>query len=57
MKENEEIPVFARIEKGKTVCICHAGDKRCNRKCERIVVNRDRFAGWQGTMKRNRYGQ
>ena len=57
MKETEDIPVFVRIEKGKTVCICHAGDKRCQCNCERVTVQRDRFKGWQGTMKRSRYGQ
>ena len=57
MKENEDIPVFVRIEKGKTVCICHAGDKHCQRSCERVSVQRNRFKGWQSTMKRNRYGQ
>ncbi len=57
MKENEDIPVFVRIEKGKTVCICHADDKHCQRNCERVSVQRNRFKGWQSTMKRNRYGQ
>ena len=57
MKETEDIPVFVKIEKGKTVCICHAGAKRCRRNCERIRVRRDRFEGWLSTMKRNRYGQ
>lgn len=57
MKENEEILVFVKIEKGKTVCICHAGDKRCRHDCERVTVRRNRFKGWQGTMRNNRFGR
>lgn len=56
VKDKERIPVYIRIENGKTICICHAGMKGCNHKCEHDLVTRDIFCGWQGTMKRNRYG-
>jgi len=53
---SERIPVFVRIIKGRTVCICHAGSKRCRRNCERAVVERDRFKGWEQIMRRDRFG-
>lgn len=56
MKETEKIPVYIRIENGRTVCICHAGMKGCNHPCEHDLVTRDKFRGWQSTMKRDRYG-
>jgi hypothetical protein len=57
MTDTEKIPVYIRIKNGKTICICHAGDKGCDRRCDRDVVTREIFRGWQNTMKRNRYGQ
>ena len=58
MKEQEKIPVFILIgPKGKTVCVCHASRKGCNRKCERDEVTRDIYAGWIYTLYRNKYGQ
>lgn len=55
----EKIPVYIRIENGKTVCVCHAAKKGCPKKdsCARDLVTRDLYRGWQQTMKRNRYGQ
>ena len=53
----EKIPVFLDIVNGKTVCICPAGKKGCKKNCVRDVVERDKFRGWQKTMKRNKYGQ
>ncbi len=57
MTDTEKIPVYIRIKNGKTICICHAGGKGCDRRCDRDVVTREIFRGWQNTMKRNRYGQ
>lgn len=58
MKDTENIPVYIDIRKGKTVCICHAGNKGCTRRdCVRDTVTRNRFEGWQSTMKRDRYGR
>lgn len=57
MKTTEKIPVFIRIEKGKTVCICHAGSKGCKRNCPRDTVTRDKFDKWQETMCRDKYGK
>lgn len=57
MQEHELIPVYIRIESGKTVCLCPLKKKRCKRECERDVVSRDRFDGWMQTMKRNKYGR
>lgn len=57
MKETEEIPVFLCIEKGRTVCICHADAKGCKKDCMRDTVTRDRFDKWEQTMHRNRYGR
>lgn len=57
MTDSEKIPVFIRIVHGKTICVCHADRKGCSRNCERDVVSRDKFRGWQAAMRRNRYGQ
>lgn len=57
MKDTEKIPVFIRIENGKTVCVCHATRKKCARPCERDTVTRDKFEGWKATMKRDQYGR
>ena len=56
MKEKEKIPVRIKIINGKTVCICMKG---CNRQqyCEADYVERDRFRGWEQTMKRDKYGK
>lgn len=53
----EKIRVYAKIVKGKTVCICHAGKKGCNEECQADVVTRDRYFGWEETFRRNRYGK
>ena len=57
MKDTERIPVYIRIVNGKTVCVCHASHPMCDGRCERDMVTRDKFRGWQTTMHRNRYGQ
>lgn len=57
MTDAEKIPVYIRIKDGKTICICHASEKGCNRRCDRDMVTRDKFRGWQATMRRNRFGQ
>jgi hypothetical protein len=57
VKQTETVQVFIRIDKGRTVCICHAARKRCGCQCERGEVTRDRFAEWQHTMRRDRYGK
>lgn len=51
------IEVYIRCKKGKTLCICPRNDKRCNRNCEKDVVERDRFAGWYNSFRRDRYGK
>ena len=57
MEQMERVPVYIRTEKGRTVCLCHAGQKRCDRPCERDTVTRDKFEGWLRTMKRDIYGK
>ena len=57
MQEQEQIPVWVRIVKGKTVCICCRGRKRCKKQCEKDTVLRDKFAGWQDIMLRDRFGR
>ena len=57
METTEKIPVFICIEKGKTVCICHASAKKCRRNCQRDTVERDKFQAWEKVMHRNRYGR
>lgn len=57
MEITEKIPVYMKIVKGKTVCICHAASKKCKGNCTRDFVSRDKFSDSKGTMKRNRYGR
>lgn len=57
MDSSEKIRVYVRIVKGRTVCICHAGSKRCRRSCEKTTVERDRFEGWEQVMRRDRFGR
>jgi hypothetical protein len=57
MQEQEKIPVWVQIVNGKTVCICHRGRKGCKKPCEKDVVTRDKFAGWQSVMRRDRFGR
>ena len=57
METKEKVKVFIRCENGKTVCICPRYKKRCNRKCDADVVERDKFYGWEKTFHRNRYGK
>ncbi len=57
MQEKEKIKVFIDYQDGKTVCICKRDRKRCGKACQKEVVERDRFAEWQSTMRRNRYGK
>ena len=56
MQTKEMIRVFVDVQNGKTVCICERSHKRCNKKCEKDIVERDKFRGWQQTMKRDKYG-
>ncbi len=57
MRETESIKVYIDCKDGKTVCICKRDKKRCGKACQKEIVERDRFAEWQSTMKRNRYGK
>lgn len=57
MQEKEKIPVFIRIEGGKTVCLCPRSRKGCKKPCEKDVVTRDVFEGWKQTMQRDRFGR
>ena len=56
MKEKEKIHVFVDIVNGRTVCICTVRNKGCKKQCEKDVVERDLFRGWNGTM-RDKYGR
>lgn len=56
METAEKIRVYVRIVQGRTVCICRASSKRCELPCEKTIVTRDRYEGWQQTMRRDRYG-
>lgn len=53
----EKIPVYIDTERGRTVCICHADDKGCGKRCERDVVTLDKYFEWEKTMQRNRCGK
>ncbi len=57
METKETIKVYIDVQNGKTVCICKRSKKRCKKKCEPDVVERDKFAGWESTFRRDRYGK
>lgn len=57
MEEVEKIKVYIRIVDGKTVCVCHRSKKLCNRNCEKDIVSRDKFADWEKTFRRDRFGK
>lgn len=57
MNEKENIKVYVDIVKGKTVCMCMKNKKKCNKQCAEDVVTRDRYRGWESTMRRNKYGK
>lgn len=57
MKEYEEIPVFLKRKEGRLVCICLKGHKRCREPCERELLIRDKFKGWQNTMPKDKWGR
>lgn len=57
MDEKEKLKVYVKLDKGKCVCICLRCHKGCNNDCNEDIVVRNRFAGWQSTMIRDRYGR
>lgn len=58
METIEKIPVYIKIINGKTVCVCHAGARKCkDPSCTRDVVTRDKFIGWRQTMGRDKFGR
>lgn len=59
MTDTEKIPVYIRTVNGRTICVCHAEKRGCSKidGCSRDLVTRDRYRGWQATMKRNKFGQ
>ena len=53
----EKVKVYINIQHGKTVCVCHYSKKRCGMPCTVDVLERDKFAGWEKTMRRDKYGK
>jgi hypothetical protein len=57
VKDKEIIKVYVDIVKGETTCMCMKGKKQCRKPCSKDVVTRDRYKGWESTMRRNKYGK
>lgn len=57
MQQYENLKVYIRTEKGRTVCMCLKAHKLCPRSCDTDVVARDKFMSWQSTMLRDKYGR
>lgn len=53
----EYLRVFRRECEGKTVCMCLQSAKKCQRRCVKDVVERDKYRGWQDTFKVDRFGK
>ena len=56
MKEKETIKVYVDLKDGHVACICHRGRKGCDKQCAEDEVTRDRFKGWEATMRRSKFG-
>ncbi len=57
METTEKIEVYILTKNGKTICICCADRKGCDRQCEPDRVTRDKFDGWQDVFRRDKYGR
>ncbi len=57
MQSKEMIKVFIDYKDGKTVCICARSKKRCNKRCHKDVVERDKYRGWQQTFYVDKFGK
>lgn len=57
MQQYENLKVYIRTEKGRTVCMCLKAHKLCPRSCDTDMVTRDKFRSWQSTMLRDKYGR
>lgn len=62
VQEFEKVVAYAAIDHGKTKCICmgevcHHTGKPCGNTCKKTVYLRNRFDGWRGTMKKDRFGK
>ena len=53
----EYIKVWIDYKNGQTVCVCKRDHKLCDKQCIPDVVERDKFRGWQKTMKQDKYGK
>lgn len=49
--------MYIDVQNGKTVCVCHYSRKKCGKHCATDTLERDKFAGWEKTMRRDRYGK
>lgn len=57
MADKEKIKVWVDYQNEEISCICHRAKKRCNKKCTRDVVERDRYYGWERTFRTDKYGK
>lgn len=57
METKEKLKVYADIVDGKTTCMCLRSKKKCGKFCSKEIVERDKFAGWEDTFRRDRYGK
>lgn len=58
VKTTETIQVFVKIDKGRTVCICHASSQALRLRMRALPnVTRDKFSEWRRVMRRDKYGK
>ena len=64
MQQFENVRLWAKMEKGKTVCVCRSTETKCHKTgkqccdvCTVLTYKRDRFEGWQSGAHRDRYGR
>lgn len=57
MRQSVRLKVCIHTDQGRVVCMCLKAHKRCKKDCATDTVTWDRYDGWQGTMKRGRFGK
>lgn len=57
MDEKEVLKVFVDWRDGETRCICLRSHKRCGKKCEKDIVERDLYRDWKAAFKQDKFGR
>lgn len=53
----EYIKVHIDYQDGRTICVCKASHKLCDKNCDTDIVERDIYRGWQKAFQVDKYGK